>query len=313
MAQGYDGPRSNEILTHTHAFMQNDSFEVSAFCDVDIQKARSAASRWSVPLAVSRIEELSSLQPQVISVCTPAAGREEVLSACLSLRPKLVFCEKPLALDSLTSERIVEQFSKSQTALAVNYSRRWFRVFQDWKSKVDSGQCGRIRSVRARYFGGWLQNGSHLVDLLQSFFEPALVGGVLLRRDPFDGVDATITGSTLLQTEDNVFSFHFECLPDVEAAHFEIEFVFDKVTLWSGSRGVPVHELRELNENLIYPGYRYFDVTESSTTEPSEAMVGAVANIEGFLCRGDRLLSTGQTACETLRLSEQILQLEVLT
>ncbi len=313
MAQGYDGPQSAEVLTHAHAFTQNENFEVSAFCDVDIQKARNAASRWSVALAVSKIEELSSLQPQVISVCTPAAGREEVLSACLSLGPKLVFCEKPLALDNRTAERIRESFAGSPTALAVNYSRRWFRVFQAWRRKIESGQCGRILSVRARYFGGWRQNGTHIVDLLQYFFEPRLVSGFLLRKEPFGEGDATLTGSATLDTAGHAFSFHFECLPNAIASHFEIELVFDEVTLWSGSRATAVHEVRELKENPIYAGYRYFDVTQSGMTDPSEAMKGAVSNIEGFLLRRESLLSTGDTACESQRLGEQILQLEVLS
>jgi len=310
VAQGYDNPASSSILTHAHAFTAHGGFRLAGFCDSNLEKARAAAMRWSVPRAVGRVEELAGARPQVVSVCTPVETRAQILADCLNLGPRLVFCEKPLALDSKTAADILHQYAKSETVLAVNYSRRWIDAFRRWKEAISSGGWGRILSVRARYFGGWLHNGSHIVDLLQYFFQPELRKGALLSRQPLAHGDMALTGSALLETESGHFPFSFECLPDSQAAHFELELVFERSVLLSGSRNTAVHERRELHENPIYPGYRYFEVVESTTTDPSEALLGAVANIHGYLTRDEQLLSTGETALETLRLSEEILQLQ---
>jgi len=312
VAQGYDNPGSAAILTHAHAFTAHGGFQLVGICDNSLGRAKEAAMRWSVPRAVERVEELADLRPQVVSVCTPVETRAQILAECLKLGPRLVFCEKPLAPDSKTAADLLERFTKSGTALAVNYSRRWIGAFRSWKEGISSGEWGRILSVRARYFGGWLHNGSHLVDLLQYFFQPELRKGVLLSQQPLANGDVALTGSALMETKAGCFPFHFECLPDSPAAHFELELVFERGVLWSGSRDKAVHERRGLRENPIYPGYRYFDVVESTTTEPSEAFVGAVANLHGYLARDEQLLSSGESALQTLRLSEEISRLQAI-
>jgi hypothetical protein len=300
IAQGFDDPGSGVVLTHVNAYRQHGGFEVVAFCDSDLERARAASRRWNVPHAVGHIGELATWKPDIISICTPDATHLDMLEACLGLGPRLVFCEKPLALDAGRAGAIVERYRDRGVGLMVNYSRRWSDSARACLALLREGACGRILSVRIRYYGGWFHNGSHLADLIGLFFNPSVAGGSLLRKDPMKDGDVRLTGSAVLKDGAHAFPFHFECLPGDRISHLELELMFENSSFWMGERDGTVWKISGIRENSVYPGY--FELTESplEKEDPSQTMRRAAENVYGFLTRGESPLSSGVTALATL-------------
>lgn len=311
IAQGFDAPDASTTLTHVKAFQEHGGFEVVAFCDSDPARASEAATRWNVRGALSRVEDLKALAPDVVCICTPDRTHEALLEEVLALNPRLVFCEKPLATDFRRAEVVVERYRSADVPLAVNYSRRWLRALQEWKPQISKGAFGNLLSIRARYYGGWLHIGSHLVDMVQALCEPAVIGGVLLRRDAM-GDDWRLDGSSLLDVQGRVIPFHFESLGG-RVSHFELEMTYEHSSLWIGERGGSGFKVCPVLENPHYPGYFELNEGPLHRIDPSEAMRGAVENIFRHLSRGDVLYSTGTSALQTLKICEDIRSLASVT
>lgn len=309
IAQGFDSVLGDVVLTHAKAYQRHGGFELLAFSDKDPDLARSAAKRWRVPHAVSTMQELRDLKPAVISICTPDETHQDMLASCLDLEPKLVFCEKPLALDFEKAEELVGRYHERNIGLMVNYSRRWSAPARECCRLIQEGGYGKIISVRARYYGGWFHNGSHLVDLLGLFFNPSVAGGSLLRKEAFGHGDFRLTGSAVLKQDEHAFVFQFECNPDDSVSHFELEMLFERGAFWIGERNGTVWRQSGISENSLYPGYHELEEGLLKTADPSGSIQRAVENIDEFLTGGAPLISNGATALATLKRCSAICQL----
>lgn len=313
IAQGYNNPGDEKILTHVFAFQQHGGFEVSCFCDKDVVRAHTAASRWGVPLAFAEISALADLRPDVAVVSVPDREHSSVVRQALKVSPRLIFCEKPLALDMAESKKIVQECAAANTVLGVNYSRRAIGEMARLKANVVSQEWGRILSIRARYYGGWFHVATHLVDLLSFFFNPGLLGGVLLRKENSGFQDFEISGSAIFESAGSRFPFHFEGLGAQQATHFELEILFEKANLWIGERNGTKFRLDMLRENDLYPGYFELGIDGSwQTVDPSEPMQGMVESIFQTLSAGKPPICTGSDALATQRLSTRIAALPLI-
>ena len=91
---GFDSPESDEILTHAHAFLKNDKFNLIGFYDVDFVKAASAANKWNVQAFVTM--ESAMKHAEVVCCTVPDAYHYQVLKEIAEYPVKLVFAEKPI-------------------------------------------------------------------------------------------------------------------------------------------------------------------------------------------------------------------------
>ena len=60
-----------------------------------------------------------------MSICTPTFCHYDHLKEIIELKPKLIFCEKPLTENFSTSQEITSLCKKENIILVVNFLRRW--------------------------------------------------------------------------------------------------------------------------------------------------------------------------------------------
>ncbi len=308
IAQGYDQPGSPHILTHVKAYQQHGAFDVVGICDTDVYKANQAAQRWDIPRAAQHMEELADLQPDVVSICTPDDTHLQYLQKCVEWRPKLVLCEKPIGLAIAQAESLVQEYAKHGILLAVNYSRRWQREIMQYRERIAAGEFGQLLSVRFKYYKGFFHNASHAVDVLNALIEPSYTSGVILSRiEDYTPADATITAAIHMQSakgEDIVLMI--EGYDGRKMALFEIEFVFDKakILIEDLERSWITHAA--LTENTKYRGFFEFSDIAKREIQVAKSLANAVTNIDRALTGGEPLLSTGESALQTLKLCLEI-------
>jgi predicted dehydrogenase len=76
------------------------------------------------------------------------------------------------------TERLVEECINNNILPAVNYSRRFDFDISKLKADIQAGLCGQLRSIVGYYNKGVLNNGLHMIDLLNLLVGPmALVKG----------------------------------------------------------------------------------------------------------------------------------------
>lgn len=312
IAQGFDNPQDETVLTHVKGYQKNPAFELIAVQDSDADKAQQAAHRWNIPLACRDEEELFAQKPEVISICTPDHTHQPLLWKCLESPARLVFCEKPLCQDAADAARLVAAYAKAGKSLAVNYSRRWLPPIMALCPESPQ-QHGRLLSARIKYYKGFYHNGSHLIDLLTAFAKPQLkYGAIVAALDDCQAADQTITAACALASPVGDFTLMIEGYDGRKMSPLELELIFErKRFLLEELNGTQLTE-SSLCANALYPDFFEFSASHTKSIPTERAMSNAMQNLAAHLTDGTPLASTGETALATLRLCQQIYSLNHL-
>ncbi|MDP9884499.1 putative dehydrogenase [Sinomonas atrocyanea] len=127
---------------HLEAFAAIPQATVVAVCDVDAGRARETAARWGIDGAFGSVEEILAAGVDVVSVCTPHPTHEAVVLAAAAAGAH-VLCEKPIAIDLASAERMVAACDAAGVRLGVLFQRRFWPAAQRLRAAVDDGALGR--------------------------------------------------------------------------------------------------------------------------------------------------------------------------
>ncbi len=128
---------------------------VTALCDVG-DLATAAAERLGIPHAFSDYRDLLACpEVDVVHITTPNRFHCEMSLAALRAG-KHVVCEKPLAMNSSETARIVKAARASGRVLAVNYNVRFYPAVLQLRRVVARGELGEIIHVNGSYMQDWL-------------------------------------------------------------------------------------------------------------------------------------------------------------
>lgn len=310
IAGGFDEARAagGWPLTHAGAYRRHGGFRLAACIEPDAARRQAFMARWSVDKGYADLgdtEERAAFD--VISICSPTALHAAHLEQVLRLRPRLVFCEKPVTPSASATLEWVEAFERAGIAFAVNHTRRWAPDIVRLKDELAAGRFGALRSVVGHYNKGILNNGSHMVDLCRDLFGPLRAlwaGGAVADFWPDDP-----TIAAMLATESGV---PVSLVPSHAAdyALFELEIVTERGMLVMEQGGL-AWRWREAAPSRQFAGYRSLADDVRTAGEYEQAMTAAAANIHATLAHGATPASTGRSAweaqqlCETMRRMNQ--------
>jgi predicted dehydrogenase len=175
--------------------------ELVAFCDIIVDKAKSAADKYGMPGARTYENYQDLLQDSsidVIHVCTPNDSHAEITIAALE-SGKHVMCEKPMAKTAADARRMVETAKRTGKKLTIGYNNRFRPDSQYLKKVCSDGDLGEIYYARAHALrrravptwgvfldeekqggGPLIDIGTHALDLtlwMMDNYEPKVVLG----------------------------------------------------------------------------------------------------------------------------------------
>ena len=128
---------------------------VTSICDV-ANLAQAAAERLAIPQAFSDYRNLiASPDVDVVHITTPNRFHCEMSLAALQAG-KHVVCEKPLAMNTEETARIVKQVRSADRVFAVNYNVRFYPAVLQLRRLVEVGELGEIIHVNGSYMQDWL-------------------------------------------------------------------------------------------------------------------------------------------------------------
>ncbi|WP_458108620.1 Gfo/Idh/MocA family oxidoreductase [Arthrobacter sp. R3-55] len=173
---------------HLEALAALDNVLMVGVCDVDPERASATARTWGVPHAVTSVDELLNLDLDIISVCTPHPTHEDVVLRAAAAGVN-VLCEKPIATQLESAERMVAACNEAGVQLGVLFQRRFWPASQKIRAAIDDGTLGRAIMAqcsvmlhrapdyynRDAWRGTWETDGGgvlmsqavHQIDLLQ--------------------------------------------------------------------------------------------------------------------------------------------------
>jgi predicted dehydrogenase len=128
---------------------------VAAICDVGDLAAK-AAARLAIPQAFSDYRAMLALPDlDAVHITTPNRFHCEMSLAALKAG-KHVVCEKPLAMNTTETARLVSAARAAKRVFAVNYNIRFYPAVLALRRLVAQGELGDIIHVNGSYLQDWL-------------------------------------------------------------------------------------------------------------------------------------------------------------
>ncbi|MEP6572835.1 MAG: Gfo/Idh/MocA family oxidoreductase [Gemmatimonadota bacterium] len=151
LRMGIIGAGAITQVAHLPVLRKIKGVEIVGICDTDLPKARALATRFQVKDAFADIEELLEYDElDAVVICTPNHLHDPHILAALSANLH-VLVERPLALNATSAQRIIRAAEKRDRVLMVGMNHRYRSDVQIVRSFVQSGELGKIESVR----GSW--------------------------------------------------------------------------------------------------------------------------------------------------------------
>ena len=119
-------------------------------------RAERAAASLGAERAFDSAEELvTSDDVDVVHICTPNHLHRPLTEAALAAG-KHVICEKPLALDVLGAQALVEAAADAGRQAAVPFVYRYYPTVREARERVRAGATGPVRIIHGNYLQDWL-------------------------------------------------------------------------------------------------------------------------------------------------------------
>jgi predicted dehydrogenase len=308
IAGGYDAERSSQDwpLSHAGAIARDPRFEIAACIDPEDAVRTAFASRWGVERAAGTVDELNAAPGafDLIVIASPTAFHLEHLRRALALRPKAVFCEKPLGAEIAPIGKLLDRFRASGIWLAVNHTRRWAPDLVDlacnWRA-----QWGPLISAVGTYSKGIVHNGSHLVDLIQMILGHQKVCAV--GPAVFDHWHDDPSVTALLWSPRHACAIHLIAGDSRAFTQFELVLSFERGEVAIRDGGMRI-ETRRVIDSPCAAGFRQLGPPESCAGLYPRAMMAAYDNIARAIETGAPLASEGESALRAQRICDEIRQ-----
>jgi predicted dehydrogenase len=305
IAGGFDAGRDPALppLTHAGAFSRDPRCTIAACVDPDEGRREAFMRRWGVRHGYGKVAQaLAEGAYDIVSICSPTALHPEHVRATLRSRPRMVFCEKPLAPTLAQARAIVRECKRAGVVLAVNHSRRWAPDVRRLADELRAGHWGAVRSVSGTYNKGVLNNGSHLVDLVQLLLGPMrLIHAGTAIHDHWPD-DPSVPA--MLESEQGVPA-QLVVADARDYAVFELQIITERGVITIEDGGLQ-WRVRRVIDSPHFRGYRVLDDGERRPGEYLQSAARAADDLLRCLSLGGEPASTGDSALMAQTLCDQM-------
>jgi predicted dehydrogenase len=148
--------------THSNAYKRvNDFFDVpyrpvlKAICGRTEDGAKAFAEQWGYESVETDWRKLIDRKDiDAIDICTPNNTHAEIAIAA-ARKGKMVLCEKPLSMNLVEGQKMVDAIEKAGVPNTVWYNYRRVPAVTLAKKLIDEGKLGKIFHYRANFLQDW--------------------------------------------------------------------------------------------------------------------------------------------------------------
>lgn len=246
---GYDLQNKDVVHTHAKAYTQIKNIELTV-TDADLQKAREAAKHFKA--TVVELNAVDFKEYQIISIATPTQTHHHYLTQAIQSKTPVIICEKPVAGDLKELADLKKKYAKGKTRIVVNYMRRFIPGNGVLKNRI--GKILKkedLTSVTVHYNRGFLNNGTHAIDLLEFLLDTEFKFEKFSVKALLEGAyenDPTIVGTCRFKKVNVTFAGTTDSV-------FGVELVFQQSKIIIGDRGNTVQyfqrsKTKDFEENV---------------------------------------------------------------
>lgn len=294
--------KTDGALTHFKAFGDDKRFEIISAAELNKFVRNKIYNEYKVETYEDYKTMLCKNPADVIVVATNDESHFEILEKIIEYKPKLVFCEKPVALNYDDVKEIVSLYKRNNILLQVNYTRRFLDEFYEIGNIIKNKKLGELESATFYYSRGLIHNASHYLDLINWYIGETEKNLVKVSvKEGINRQDETISFDMIFK---NKFEVRFIGLNPTKLSFAEIDIV--------GTKGrVKVNYKNEIEKykvvrNIMYKGYSMYELTSVKTIEFTKALPNAVENIYKALSKKEKLKSPADNSIKIFELINRI-------
>lgn len=196
---------------HAPSYAESSQVELLAGADPHAEQRAIFGQRWGVAkqhLYADYREMLAEERPDIVSVCTTARHRADILRDVANAGVRAIWAEKPLTLSLAEADEVVAHCQQKNIAIAVNCSRRWNPFLTEARRLIQNGELGEILQITTYAHCHLSHNGSHAIDAMRY-----LIGGEVewvfgeMESDEKAASDEDLTGNGYLAFDNGVRGF----------------------------------------------------------------------------------------------------------
>lgn len=251
-------------LTHAGTYVRlKDQLSFLALCDPDQSRLEASGKTWKSNRLYTDLNDLFEAEDiDIVSICTPTSYRLPVFKAALQRGVKYFICEKPLAASQQEANQIIELIEEHQAIVCINYLRRWEEQFVKVREMIQQGLFGDIQFITAYYGKGIINNGSHILDLMNFYFggphSYEVTGMVTDDRVSFD---PTLTCTLNYSFRDHHFPLYLIASDYRDYSLFEIDIVGHQKRMRVFDNGLKM-SISQVSASDVFSGYQSLKETE---------------------------------------------------
>ena len=155
---------------HAPSYHASPHVELVSGADPHDEQRAIFGARWGIDdhrLYADYREMLEAEKLDLVSVCTTARIRSQIVQDIAQAGVKAIWAEKPIALTLAEADDMVRICRDKGVALAINCARRWNPFFAQARQMIGQGELGEISQVTGYGQCGLSHNGSHLIDIVR--------------------------------------------------------------------------------------------------------------------------------------------------
>ncbi|MEX1019028.1 MAG: Gfo/Idh/MocA family oxidoreductase [Litorilinea sp.] len=163
---------------HAPSYAAAPNVKLIAGADPHDEQRTLFGERWGIEprsLYAHYNDMLANESLDMVSICTSARNRSQIIQDVARSGVRAIWSEKPLALSLAEADAAVAVCRENNVTLAVNTARRWNPFYSQIRAYADAGKLGMLLQVTAYGQCGLSHNGSHLIDTVRY-----LAGGEVL-------------------------------------------------------------------------------------------------------------------------------------
>ncbi len=267
------------VWTHAAAW-QGLEVELAAVAEPDPKLRSACAKRYGIAAQYADWSELFAAERiDILSLATPTPLRRAVIEASLTAGVRALWCEKPLATTLAEAMGIRDAVKAAGAILAVNYLRRWDPGIERLAACVRAGELGEPRQVVGRYTKGLLNNGSHLLDLLQICFgTPQRMRVLRVCEDDYSPMAPSLDVQIEYTDGHGTFPAYLLCTDQRDYALFELDILGSCGRIELCRSGCELRQAR-IGPDPNFPGYQILYPPEPVAGALPQAMRRAAAEL----------------------------------
>src|SRR3954470_9092826 len=128
---------------------------LKAVCGRDEAKTKEFAAKWGYESVETDWKKLVARKDiDAIDICTPNNTHAEIAIAA-ARAGKMILCEKPLSMDLVEGQKMVEAVERAGVPNTVWYNYRRVPAVTLAKQLIDEGKLGRVFHYRANFLQDW--------------------------------------------------------------------------------------------------------------------------------------------------------------